>query len=281
MRLGILTDIHLAPPGNPADAWHNPHQFDTARQRLVDSIAWLERQGIDRLAVLGDLTHHGDDESLREALALIATATVPVWILHGNHDLGHGPSTLADALTGSGFAHIEVIGNDPVPFGDPWQVIGVGLVQGTGWNIEATPEPDPTAWSDTPTVVLSHFPLISLRDACTAAGLKYAGDLLNSSSILDRLAAHTAPVLVVNGHLHVRHVATRGAILQAACGAQVESLFEATLVDLKDWPNGIVRWTATAIQPPWEGPNPALSRDAESWRWTGTAWHQLEPLPMP
>jgi Icc-related predicted phosphoesterase len=276
MRLGILTDIHIAPTGNHADAWHNPHQFDTARQRLADSIAWLEQQGIDRLAVLGDLTHHGDDTSLRETLAIIANATVPVWVLPGNHDLGHGPSTLADALASNGHTHVEVIGSDPVPFGDTWQVVGTGLAKSTGGGYEATPEPDSTSWSDAPTVVLSHFPLISLRDACTEAGLKYAGDLVNGSEIVARLAARLAPVLVVNGHLHVRHAATQGAVLQAACGAQVESLFEATLIDLNEWPEGIVRWTSTAIQPPWEGPDPALSPDAESWRWSGSAWQQTQ-----
>ncbi len=276
MRLGILTDIHIAPPGNPADAWHNPHQFDTARQRLADSIAWLKQQGIDRLAVLGDLTHHGDDASLRETLGIIAGATVPVWVLPGNHDLGHGPTTLADALAGSDHAHVEVIGDHPVPFGGTWRVVGTGLAKAIGGGYEATPEPDPATWDDAPTVVLSHFPLISLKDACAAVGLKYAGDLVNGPDIVGRLAVRSAPVLVVNGHLHVRHAATQGAVLQAACGAQVESLFEATLIDFNQWPNGVVNWTSTAIQPPWEGPNPALSRDSESWRWTGSGWEQTE-----
>lgn len=271
MRLGILTDLHIAPVGNPSAGWHNPHQLDTARQRLTDSIAWLEQQGIDRLAILGDLTHHGDDASLRETLAIIANATVPVWVLPGNHDLGHGPTTLADTLASHPYPHVTVIGNDPVPLGDTWQVIGTGLAQSTG-GYEATPEPTPATWNGTPTVVLSHFPLLSLRDACTEAGLKYAGDLVNGPNIAARLTAQSAPVLVVNGHLHVRHATTQGAVLQAACGAQVESLFEATIIDLGDGSSPSVSWESHAIQPIWNGPNPALSEPNQAWRWTDSTW---------
>lgn len=272
MRLGILTDLHIAPANNPADGWHNPHQFDTARQRLADSIAWLERQGIDRLAILGDLTHHGDDASLRETLAIIADATVPVWVLPGNHDLGHGPTTLADTLANNGHTHIEVIGNAPDSFGDTWQVVGTGLARATGGGYKAAPEPDPAAWNTTPTVVLSHFPILSLRDACTEADLKYAGDLVNGPNIAARLTAQPAPVLVVSGHLHVRHATTLGAVLQAACGAQVESLFEATIINVESWNEGIISWQSHAIQPVWNGPNPALSDATQSWRWTGSTW---------
>ncbi|MEA2524144.1 MAG: hypothetical protein QOF73_1371, partial [Thermomicrobiales bacterium] len=39
MRLGILTDAHLCPPGTPPDGCHNPYAFDRAEALLAQALS--------------------------------------------------------------------------------------------------------------------------------------------------------------------------------------------------------------------------------------------------
>jgi len=273
MRIGILTDLHLRQPGTAPDGWHNPHQFDTARQRLTAVLDFLDTQRIDRIAVLGDLTHDGDDATFYDVLAILATSPVPVWIVPGNHDLAIDASGLANAITNHA-GQLEHLSGTVRPIADSWQVAGLGIARvPDGYDID--PVPDITAWNDAPTLVLSHFPLLSLKDEAIAAGLKYAGDPRNQQHLAIPLQARSAPTLVISGHLHIRHTQAIGPVLQVSCGAQIESLFEVTVLDLTKWPDGIVRWQATAIEPVWPGIMPALSDPEQAWRWDGTSWQSL------
>ena len=272
MRLGILTDIHHCPPGSPADGWHNQHQFATVLQRLGESIAWLEAQGVDRIAILGDLTHFGDEDSMQEVIATIGQAQVPVWVLPGNHDLKPDTAVLAAAITASGHDAIALLnGAAEVAEGD-WWVTGLDLARADSGGYLAPHAPDPAAWGNAPVLVLSHFPVLSIHGHATGAGLKYAGDLVNGARIAESLLARTAPTLVINGHLHIRHAITEGPVLQASCGAQVESLFEATIVDFGAWHEGRISWLSFPVQAVDPGVNPALSEPTQVSAWTGTAW---------
>jgi len=273
VRLGILTDIHLSPPDNPADGWHNPHQFKTVRERLAKSIRWLETEGVDRIAVLGDLTHHGDEAPLREVIEMLGASNVPIWVLPGNHDLTSGSATFAGAIEAFGRDMVEVIGSQPVPLDDAWRVAGLPIERASdGAGFVAAPASDPHKWGDGPVLLLSHFPVLSLRKECVEADLKYAGDLTNAREVATLLLERPGPTFVINGHLHVRHAASQGSVLQAACGAQVESLFEATLVDFGNWDQGCIAWTATPMEPVWPGVSPALTIANQAWTWDGVAW---------
>jgi len=272
VRLGILTDIHHRPPGSPPDGWHNPHQFETVLGRLVESLAWLRNEGVDRVAVLGDLAHDGDVASLRGVVDVIGGSGLPAWLVPGNHDLGHGVDTLATAVAAAGHDQVEIIGTGAVPLADDWLVTGVGIAQAPGGGYQGEFLPDSTIPPGAPLLVLSHFPILTTREAVLGAGLKYAGDLANAAEIADALTRRAGPSLVVSGHLHVRHATANRAVLQASCGAQVESLFEVTVVDFGAWGAGAVTWAATAIQPAWPGVNPALSDPTQTWTWRGGAW---------
>lgn len=272
MRLGILTDIHLNPPGSPAGGWHNPHQFETVRERLVQSLAWLEAQGADRIAVLGDLTHHGDEPSLREVIDILGTSRVPLWVLPGNHDLEPDIAILHGAIGAAGESMVQVIGSQPVPLDDAWQVAGLPIERAPGGHFMASALPGTGSLGDGPLLVFSHFPVLSLQQACAAAGLKYAGDLTNGGEVAASLLERAGPTFIINGHLHIRHAASQGPVLQAACGAQVESLFEATLVDFGAWHDGRISWTATPVQDVWPGVSPALSGPVQAWTWDGAGW---------
>jgi predicted phosphodiesterase len=272
VRLGILTDIHHAPHDTAPDGWHNQHQFDTVLTRLAQSIRWLESQGVERLAVLGDLTHHGDDASMREVLAAIAQAKVPAWILPGNHDLQPDLTILTAAIDTLGSDILARLNGTPATLAHDWLVTGLDLERTAPGAYQATPAPDPAAWGNSPVLVLSHFPILTLKPHAKEAGLKYAGDLANAESIGAALLERTAPTLVINGHLHIRHAVTQGSVLQASCGAQVESLFEATVVDFGAWNEGRISWVSSAIQPVDPGVSPVLSEPEQAWQWDGTAW---------
>jgi hypothetical protein len=273
MRIGILTDLHLRQPGAAPDGWHNPHQFETARQRLTAALDFLGSERVDRIAILGDLTHDGDPATFEDVLAILASAPVPAWIVPGNHDLGADPTDLGTAMVPH-LPQLDLLSGTSRSLANGWRATGLGITRGEGGYL-IDPEPDLGEWDDSPTLVLSHFPLLSLKDEAIAADLKYAGDPLNGPGIVTHLKARPGPTLVISGHLHIRHAQAQGPVLQASCGAQVESLFEATVLDLTEWATGIVRWTATAIDPVWPGIVPALSEPEQAWRWTGSGWEVM------
>jgi hypothetical protein len=272
VRLGILTDIHHRPPGSAPDGWHNPHQFDTVLDRLAQSLAWLRNEGVERVAVLGDLAHEGDAESLREVVDVIGESGIPAWLLPGNHDLGQGGDTLAGVIAESGHPSLTLLGASPTALAGDWLVTGLDIQRAAPGGYEATSIPDPSSWGSAPLLLLSHFPVLSTRGEVLGACLKYAGDLTNAGQVAATVLERAAPTLVLSGHLHVRHAISQGPVLQASCGAQVESLFEVTVVSFDNWDSGRVTWTSTAIQPVWPGVNPALSEPTQRWVWDGSVW---------
>ena len=273
MRFGIITDIHHAPLQTAPDGFINPHQFATTLDRLQRSIDWLVAQGADRIAVLGDLTHRGDAESMGDVLGLLAGSGLPVWVIPGNHDLGETGTMLADEVARIGNDALTVLDARPQRLGEVWSAVGTGVAfPANDGNWFATGVPDVTALGDAPLLILSHFPILGVAEQAAAANLKYAGDMNNRAEVAAALDTRSAPTVVLNGHLHVRYAQAAGHVLQASCGAQVESLFEATLVDLGDWVEGRVSWESVAIDPVWDGPNPGMSAPTQTWRWDGARW---------
>lgn len=223
--------------------------------------------------MLGDLTHHGDDPSLREAIAILAVANIPVWILPGNHDLTPDRANLDEVITAAGRGTVTTIGGGLVLLDGAWSVARLPIEQvRDGSGFMASPLPDAQSWGEGPVLVLSHFPVLSLQQQCAGAGLKYAGDLANAGEVADSLVKRAAPTFVINGHLHVRHATAQGSLLQAACSAQIESLFEATVVDFGAWEDGRISWSATSIQALWPGVSPAFSDPVQAWTWDGAGW---------
>jgi hypothetical protein len=209
---------------------------------------------------------------MREVIGIIGQSRLPCWILPGNHDLTATGSALGAALASPGAASIESIGGEPVTFGPSWIATGLDLERAGPGVYQASSLPDVAAWGDAPVLVLSHFPVLSLQSHCVDAGLKYAGNLVNRDAIGAVLSGRLAPSFVISGHLHVRHAASEGPVLQASCGAQVESLFEATIVDFGAWGEDRISWTATPMQAVDPGVQPGLSEPEQRWTWDGAAW---------
>ncbi|MGN6484995.1 MAG: hypothetical protein ACTHMX_11390 [Thermomicrobiales bacterium] len=55
LRLGVLTDLHLAPAGSPPRRFINAYPFERSLAMLDDALAWFGEGDIDAVAVLGDL----------------------------------------------------------------------------------------------------------------------------------------------------------------------------------------------------------------------------------
>ncbi len=119
--------------------------------------------------------------------------------------------------------------------------------------------PDVEAWGQAPTVLISHFPALSLATPITASGFPYPGDLIDRQELEDRLTARAAPTVVMSGHVHARAADARGCVLQLTCGAMVEPPYECAVIDVDRADGGTVTVHRQSIrlgepEPPRAGP---------------------------
>lgn len=230
MRLGILTDVHLCPPGTAPDGCHNPYAFDQAETLLTRAIAAHTVDAVDALLVLGDLANRGDAPSLGHAVRLLADADLPAWITGGNHDREEDAGRLA-AMVAAASPSLRMAGPDGQLVGG-LRVAGLPITSpgaGTPWLVDRPPL---DAWDDDPVLLLSHFPVLAREAAIVGAGLRYVGSFEDREGIAPALLGRTAPTVVLHGHLHVRDAVAAGPVLQIGCAALIEPPHERVVVDL-------------------------------------------------
>ena len=117
-------------------------------------------------------------------------------------------------------------------------------------------------------VVASHFPVLSEASRVAAAGLPYAGDLVNRPDLQGRLQSDPRPKLVLSGHIHSRCSTHDGTLLQFTVGALIEPPFDATIVEIDGMS---VRRTARRLGEI-AVTDPVFAADDERWQWTGGSW---------
>ena len=275
LRVGILTDVHVVQDNSRRASWHNVYDFSGVRARLVAAFELFARERADVVLMLGDLAHDGDLASLREALAP-ALAFAPVaprrtLVVGGNHDGPRPTERLVEAGVERGRlpgwrARRAVTGADV-------GIAGVRVVRRARHQWASARPPALATWGDAPVLLGSHFPVLSRAQVVRAAGLPYAGDLVNRERVAAPLLARAAPTVVVCGHLHVREGVADGALLQVACGALIEPPFEATLLDLREDGAGLaVNRTAHELGRAEERRDPRLAPAEEAWRFAGGRW---------
>jgi predicted phosphodiesterase len=196
VRLGVLTDVHLAPQSRSGARWQNLYDFAGLPARLEAALARFAAEEVDAICLLGDLSDDGDAASTAAVLEAVAACGPPVFVVGGNHDERLDPDTLEQALRS-------------VP------------------NVTLAGRPLPCEQR----VVLSHYPLLDRRAALEAAGLLYAGGHPDGSAPAERLRADGVPAIVLCGHLHVRESHAEGPILQLACASLIEHPFEVALLE--------------------------------------------------
>ena len=254
LRLGVLSDIHLAAEPYPLACWHNRYDFAGLPDRLRAAVEQIVRAKVDALCVLGDVTHTGSAAAVRPLACALDAAEVPVLVVAGNHDSGH--RSLTDVLPRASAAPPE----GTVLRG--WRIAGVQVEEGGWFGARLDSPPALDAWGEEPVVLLSHFPLHSYAPSLAALGMPYPGDLVGRQAIADALAARRAPTIVLSGHIHARARSYERGLLQLVTGALVEFPYECTLVEITS--TEVTRTAVPLGGPAPDGPDPSLAPAEES-----------------
>lgn len=242
MRIGIVADPHLSHDRTSSkfvlDSSSVPDGYtaieDMARYRLA--LRRCLEEGVDGLALLGDISWSGDAGSLEAGLRLAAGTGLTVWAVSGNHDCGDRVDALAEAVRRIGAENVRLATPAGEVFADRGlRVAGLCVTSDNyGYTARSDERPDVFGWRDEPVVLLSHYPMISFRERAEQAGLYYGdNDLENLEQVAQPLLAREAPTVVINGHMHMRDACAAGKVLQISCAALTEPPFDVTLLDLE------------------------------------------------
>ncbi len=257
MRIGVLSDLHceLEPTGS---RWINDFEPEHLDRRVDAALEWFSEANVDLILLLGDIVQFANSSDLVHMFARLATADVaPLATVGGNHDLRLGEE-FADRARDHG---IRLLHEQPLE-----AVTGVGIGRGAAppqyvGQLAGLGEADLV-------VVASHFPLLSEASRVAAAGLPYAGDLVNRADLEAQLRSNPRPKLLLSGHIHARCSTHDDTLLQFTVGAVIEPPFDATLVEID---GTSVRRTARRLGEI-AVTDPVFAADDERWQWTGDGW---------
>jgi Calcineurin-like phosphoesterase len=262
MRIGVLSDLHceLEPAGS---RWINVFEPEHLDARTDAALAWFSEARVDLILLLGDVVQFANLSDLEHMFVRLAAADVaPLATVGGNHDLRLGDE-FADCARKHG---IRFLAEEPLEL-----VTGVGVSRGPAPPQYVGRVAD---WAEADLVVVaSHFPLLSEASKVAAAGLPYAGDLVNRPDLEGLLRSDSKPKLVLSGHIHARCSTHVGPLLQFTVGALIEPPFDATLVEIDG--TSVTR-TARRLGEI-AVTDPVFAEDDERWDWTGDRW-ELQPL---
>ncbi|MEY2451844.1 MAG: hypothetical protein QOD92_1418 [Acidimicrobiaceae bacterium] len=274
LRLGVVADPHLSLRGGEA-AWHNPYRLADAPERLDAALAHPLLDDIDAFALLGDLSHFGVRASLRRCIDAVAQARGgrPAVLLSGNHDVLEPGVRLEEQLEdwSSGVDAAKVF--DAVGLGlEVHDVAALTDRETYPFDVVARPV---VPKGPTGHVVLTHFPLLSLRRRARAAGLLYSGHLSDLAPAVSPLP-EDGPVVVLSGHLHLRGVTHERNVLQLSFAALVEPPYELARVDIESNDQGLtVNYECASARAPDAEKLPILDPPEGRWRCRpGQGWHQ-------
>jgi predicted phosphodiesterase len=225
LRLGVLSDFHHTANSAEPLAFHHDFELSEVLERTATAIDWLGTEGIDALALLGDLAHHGDVESQLDLLRIASeTWGGRIFVVPGNHDLREDAGGLVRALRQLNEPRVS----QPSPRGEHFHGFRIAGLDPT----DAPPEQATAEWGRDPVVLLSHWPTISLELRFVEAGLRYPDDHPMQATYAAALEERGALTVVINGHLHARASVQLPELLQLSVGAMVESPFEASIVEV-------------------------------------------------
>ena len=273
MRLGILADPHLVPEDHATDG-------DMARYR--SALRRCVQEGVDGLALLGDLSWSGDAASLEAGLRLAARTKLAVWVVSGNHDLGEREDALAEAVRRVGAQNVRLAtpAGEAVGGGDV-RVAGLCAASDNyGYTARSNGRPDVLRWGEKPVVFLSHYPMVSFRERAEREGVYYGdNDLENLEQVQRPLLERGAPTVVVNGHMHMRDDCATGTVLQVSCASLTQPPFDVTILDLEATVDRVsvdVKRIPVASLPQ-DIDLSRLSSARLRWVFDAGAWYRVEP----
>ena len=261
IRGGIVSDLHFVTPPRDGLSWHNPFDVRGVPKRVRRAVRLFREAECDVLVCVGDLTHYGDESSLKVLVDLWkAEWGGALLVVPGNHD----DPRLLEQIGADGFA------------GRP-----EGLLPLESVLLERGPPrrghlKSASAEEAAPVrVIVSHYPLLSRRDHLERSGFAYAGDLANREQVANDLLGTASPAIVICGHLHARDSVSCHSMLQLAVGSVVEPPFECAVIDVDAREHGrlLVERSSVVLKAAMPGQRlPVFSAASERWKYTAGNW---------
>ena len=275
MKLGVVADPHLSVLRDEPASWHNPYRLVDAHDRLDTALTDPLFDDVDAFALLGDLAHFGDRESIVRCIDSVVKARRdrPAVLLSGNHDVLTPGIRLGDELEAWKSA---------LDAADVFAAAGFGLrvhdvIELTERQVEPFDVRSRTVVADGRygLVVLTHFPVLSFERRAREARLLYSGHLSQLAPAVDPIP-HDGPVVVLSGHLHLRGVTHEANVLQLSFAALVEPPYEFALVELAPDGDALdVHYRCISAREPEAVKLPVLDPAIGRWRWhSELGWHQ-------
>jgi len=230
MRFALISDLHLGHAGT--GRWHNHLLYDHAEEIVRAAVSALNREAVDAVYILGDITEAGEERQLTLARAILAELTVPWFVLPGNHDRAALHSGLFDAVFGA-HAMPEFTAREGIAIAamrehsvegdavDRYRLDESRLVAILE-QLEAT---RPEAL-----FVFSHQPLADETAWVAAHAGKDAGYFQNGPAFLERAAQLAGNVIACSGHQHWHHVIAGTGWRHCGTAALIEYPMEARII---------------------------------------------------
>ena len=231
-RIGIMSDFHLGHSG--VGYWHNRLLYDRAEDIVRETVALLNRQSLDSVVILGDVTNDGSDAQLELARSILDKLTVPWIVIPGNHDReavrtgrfidvfgDHFPGLSRKVLGVESLFLPEYLPSDEYPRTE----LGLDFIESV---IRVA-----TRIESHNLFVFSHFPLIPQEDYAQVHNGKYAKHYLDGETLLSRLST-TVPgnIACFSGHQHWHRTVEHETSMHILTGSLIEYPMEARIVSL-------------------------------------------------
>ena len=273
-RLGVIADIHAAPATAEPYDWQNTVDLPHSVELLDAGLAWLGKQRLDALALLGDLTEAADAASFAVVRERALELGVPVLAAPGNCDVDPVDRSLTafEQLRGDRFTiSPELL---PLLSGSVVELVHLAGRRHSKRLRGVAPSPDMTA--DDLHLVLMHYPVLDLEPELTAAGFRHSGNLTNRADFEQDLRELGSPAVVVLGHLHIHDARSSGPLLHLSCGPLIEAphLVYAIELDIGDEYIGVRRRAHSVRQDAIEH-LPVFAPFDQRWVWSGDGWMEL------
>ncbi len=274
--IGVVSEIHCTPPGEPNAVWHNELRFDLGLDLLDAALRRFAEHDVDAIAVLGDLSHFADRESLGRVRQKLRSSGKPIILLSGNHDVTAEPGSPSE------FQHFFADAATCTPplltalNGRSVQLLGVERDAETN-ELRSLGAPIATR-EGTVNIIMSHFPLLPLAETLQLAGMKHAGDLTDLDVRTSELQTLIEPAVVLHGHLHVRATTVTESVLHLSFAALVEPPHECTILTISTLAGGEMRVarSASSVRPTHVERLPVLVPSDEIWSFEDQSWRNQD-----
>ncbi len=248
MKFGVLTDLHLGSAGSDG-AWHNRLLFDRAEEIARSAVAELNRQNLDAVFALGDITQSGLPHQVELARGVLLALAAPWFAVPGNHDRAAVASNQFDrAFAGhtlplfSRLGELGVVclredlgGKDLEE--DTYRLGGAQIEQA----LAAVEAERPQAL-----LVLSHFPLLEETAWASQHAGKDAGWLADGAQLVDGLRQRIeGRAAILCGHQHWHHILEGPGWIQCVTASLIEVPMEVRAVAI-DVAAGLLSTTTIA-----------------------------------